>query len=839
MIRNLTIILCLFCLLLIASCQSSVTGPSGSEVESFENAQVVLPSDGEITIRWVIPPLDHDAIEKSRRNRRHLKFVVGPEGTPWIGYNKKYLMNPVKQVWVEVLKSYQDLTQLENGVIFISKPTEFGFMVAAKRRKARSSTLVAVQPISRLPVPNCRMFRGADNCLYFSGLNKSTSLYEVYLLRPENVIADGQKRKTLAGYKHIFSSPKTINAVSGDGNTTYIATGNAILSVRPDIKAAETVFMHPNQSITQLQYNTESGLFYSTNDKIGYVGKNGHLEFYSRARTQMALNKTSLYVFSEDDFGVLAFDHIDDLSRMNLHINKMVPNRQSKLAAEKPEVFAQLGHMSDDYCTGVGAVAFSHDGRYVISGAGSMSDGLVKIWDSTGQEIRTFSGLKGGVQFVTMSPDNKYALAFDSDNLKAWDIFKGKVILTIPIPENRPVWAAFSLKGKTISVFGSKTLDIWEVSSGSKIRTITNLRDIDNMVSNNNKYVFAHDSSNSDDVIIYDAITGDPVKRVKSFAGELPAFSDNCVYAANGMSHFGEIYLSNFKNGERATIKITGRPMKLFISRDGEFVGAIVDGSKISDELPHKYSFRVWKFSNGENISNIMLPDNIDLPFSTSPVAPSPDWSQLVVGGKDGSVKFVDIATAKELLSIVAEQENQKWMARGFDRYITTLPNDTWIFWDVHEGAPVEQSEFTKEEILPYFSKNSFNEEKTIMMSSNATSSDQNHHAKMFNGTVKLYDSKTDQEIAQFIHYTDGEWIVITPEGYYNASPNGKKHLSVRIGLDVYGIENSSENFFRPDLVKAALANVGAEQVSDALSPILQQEESLEAAKETHYNAER
>ncbi len=172
------------------------------------------------------------------------------------------------------------------------------------------------------------MFRGADNCLYFSGFNKRTFHYEVYLLKPENVTIDGLKKKILKGYTLIFSSPKEINAVSGDGNTTYVATENAILSIQPGVKAAETILVHPNQSITQLQYNPQSGLFYSTNDKIGYVGKNGHLEFFSRARTQMSLNKTSLYIFSEDDFGVLAFDHIDALSRMNLHINKMVPNRK-------------------------------------------------------------------------------------------------------------------------------------------------------------------------------------------------------------------------------------------------------------------------------------------------------------------------------------------------------------------------------------------------------------------------------------------------------------------------------------------------------------------------------
>ncbi|MBI1811909.1 MAG: caspase family protein, partial [Nitrospirae bacterium] len=40
----------------------------------------------------------------------------------------------------------------------------------------------------------------------------------------------------------------------------------------------------------------------------------------------------------------------------------------------------------------------------------------------------------------------------------------------------------------------------------------------------------------------------------------------------------------------------------------------------------------------------------------------------------------------------------------------------------------------------------------------------------------------------------------------YNSSANGDKHLNVRIGNNVYGIENYREAFYRPDLVKLALS---------------------------------
>ena len=72
--------------------------------------------------------------------------------------------------------------------------------------------------------------------------------------------------------------------------------------------------------------------------------------------------------------------------------------------------------------------------------------------------------------------------------------------------------------------------------------------------------------------------------------------------------------------------------------------------------------------------------------------------------------------------------------------------------------------------------------------------------------TTRLWDVASGRELARFINFTDGEWIVITPQGYYNASANGDRNLNVRVGNNVYGIENYREAFFRPDLVKLALA---------------------------------
>jgi WD40 repeat protein len=70
---------------------------------------------------------------------------------------------------------------------------------------------------------------------------------------------------------------------------------------------------------------------------------------------------------------------------------------------------------------------------------------------------------------------------------------------------------------------------------------------------------------------------------------------------------------------------------------------------------------------------------------------------------------------------------------------------------------------------------------------------------------ARLYDVASGEEIASMIVFEDGEWLVTTPSGYYNASEKGDQYLSVAIEGKPHTISQFRESFFRPDLVKVAL----------------------------------
>ncbi|HNJ42842.1 MAG TPA: hypothetical protein PKZ53_20335, partial [Acidobacteriota bacterium] len=64
----------------------------------------------------------------------------------------------------------------------------------------------------------------------------------------------------------------------------------------------------------------------------------------------------------------------------------------------------------------------------------------------------------------------------------------------------------------------------------------------------------------------------------------------------------------------------------------------------------------------------------------------------------------------------------------------------------------------------------------------------------------------------QLAAFQDDEWVALTPEGYYTASPKGDQYLNVRVGNQVLGIDSFRNKFNQPERIKQVFSQFPAQQ---------------------------
>jgi sugar lactone lactonase YvrE len=200
-------------------------------------------------------------------------------------------------------------------------------------------------------------------------------------------------------------------------------------------------------------------------------------------------------------------------------------------------------------------------------------------------------------------------------------------------------------------------------------------------------------------------------------------------------------------------------------------------------------TIRLWDATSGQELKTLSGHRG-----SVNSVSFSPDGKLIVSGSDDKTIRLWDAAGGRRIKTFQGRRSVVNSVSFSPDgRLIVSGSDDGTIrLWDAAWGTELGAS---SGHIKPVLSVSFSPDGKQILSSSR-------------DGTIRLRSMSTGNEIAQFISFTDGEWICLTSKGYYNASVKGDQY--VRVGYNNYGMDQYRNSFDKPEIVQALLQELPA-----------------------------
>jgi WD40 repeat protein/uncharacterized caspase-like protein len=489
-------------------------------------------------------------------------------------------------------------------------------------------------------------------------------------------------------------------------------------------------------------------------------------------------------------------------------------------------------------------VAFTPDGNGLLAfGHGQP----MKLWDILGgRATRTFGS--SAALAIALSRDGTRALTGDDQGLKLWETASGRLLHTFPHPESVEAVAispdgtqvlshgggrTFSSDGTRSLSFNPFTAKLWDAASGQLIRTFGGQSQSVNAIAISGDGTTLASGGDDKAVKLWDAATGRFVRTV----GEHPDSIVSMAFSRDGtkiVSSMGRAVTFSF-DGTRVA-SVTDSAVKLWDVTSGRPLHSVTWPS------PDKDGRRVnlWDVTSGRLVRTFALP----VASWASWVAPtvnslalSADSGRLLVGSDDSAAKLVDSASGRVLRSFqdstgvhaaALSPDGTRLASGGF----SFVPDKSVKLWDATSGRLLHKLEGHTDGVRSVlFSQDgarvlSGSEDTTIKLWEAATGrlvrtftghlSAVKAIAVSFDGTrlisasddttIRIWDIASGSLLVSVLGVTTGEWLAITPEGFFAASEKGAELLSVVRGFDVYSIDQFYQSLYRPDLVREKLA---------------------------------
>ncbi|HEX6892187.1 MAG TPA: caspase family protein [Chryseolinea sp.] len=512
----------------------------------------------------------------------------------------------------------------------------------------------------------------------------------------------------------------------------------------------------------------------------------------------------------------------------------------------------------EGYCGGCGTrLAFSPDSKslYLVANHGF----LTKYDLSNFAVSKVYSRVTDDLAGLAISSDGKLIARSTEKEITVWNEQTGDSLISIKANEKGEFHElAFTLDNKSLIISSDdNTAIFWDLSLNRQVSALTgflNQRDRGGLDYDPNfywqsaiaKYVrFKNELLISNDgktlikgkfgtkVKRWDIVTG---KSVMEFIGHKKAvlsydLSQNGRRLLTGGGD-GTIMLWDFDSGDSLmVIKSYREPIfDIHFSHDEtKIISSSWDGSMKIHDLETGKMLTYIEFQTGSAYSILFHPNDLYF-FSArldnslqmweidtkkevrsfightdivSSIQLSPDQATLLSSSWDGSIRLWDMGTAlmtkkfkghRGPVHVAMFSRDGRWIySAGADRVIRV--------WDPNTSSVTRIFEGHKAEITSLV----FSPDNKMLISHSV------------DGVTKFWDIDSGKEFFEHIHLGEKDWMVKSPDGFFNGTDNARKYVHFVSGLKTYSVDQFFNEFYRPELLPKIFQNRGAKDDSKGI----------------------
>ncbi|KAH8595410.1 WD40-repeat-containing domain protein [Bisporella sp. PMI_857] len=398
--------------------------------------------------------------------------------------------------------------------------------------------------------------------------------------------------------------------------------------------------------------------------------------------------------------------------------------------------------------------------------ASASDDGTVVLWNcNTGTALHQLCHLATGVDAITFSPDDRLlASASGSGVLRVWDTGSGTTFCVFKGHSYGITTMVFSPDGKVLaSASYDKTVVLWNVETGTVLHQILNQPAPIRVLAFSPDGQLLSFASHQNIVQTWDAITGAQLNMLEDTKSLAPVIlSPNGKLAASKLDDH-TIKVWDASTGMTIRMLQVDSPLKSTItfSRDCKLLAAVSDEKTV----------KLWNISNEEGPYTLPIGSDSFEVFTFSP-----DSKLLALGLQSGTIKVWDTSTAA-LLHII-QGSSDPWMGdrSSSGGVVTISPNGKLLAsssnpsrrrrWPGGLGDTVKLWDSKTEEELHKFSTTNGN------LTALAFSPDSGRLAVgSYKGVIELWDTVTGDVIHTLKDHKNSVWeVTFSPNGDLLAS---------------------------------------------------------------------